>query len=279
MSRPTSRHAPPALLVEGAVRGWHILFLYVLIFVSMIVASGKLTAHMAPEIRISWQLLLLQAMSASLVAIVTLAVPELRRSLPALYARARAGLDAADVALFIAVMVAWTFGAHRFLVLLPLLRWDPGLFGFLGFSDHFTPDGGASALFVLLATVFVAPVAEELLFRGYLLNLWMRRWGTWTGIVLSSLVFGLAHFQFAVFAAVAGVFFALVYLRFGSLWPGTLLHALFNVIGGSFGIAPYFLQKSRAEALSLSSWIPEMVLTIAFVPLLYLFWRRFRPTT
>jgi membrane protease YdiL (CAAX protease family) len=267
---------PPAL-ARGDVRAWHILLLYALMFMSVAVASIKLSSSVDPLFRLGWQLLLMQALTAFFVAIVTLVVPELRRSLPVLFARPSEPLTGGDFLLCLALMLAWCFGAHRVLVLFPLLQWNPALFGVLGFTESW-PRVGATALFsVAAATVALAPLAEELVFRGFLLNLWRQRWGTWAAVLLSSALFGAVHFQFGIFAGGMGVLFALVYLRSGSLWPGTLLHAGYNLLVGPWGLAPLFSEKSRADAASLSGWVPEMALAFAFVPLAFLFWRRFRP--
>lgn len=273
-------HAPiPPALVQGAVRAWHIVLLYALIFMSVVVASVKLSSAVDPLFRLGWQLLLMQALTAFFVAIVTLVVPELRRSLPVLFGRPREPLTGSDFLLCLALMLAWCFGAHRVLVLFPLLHWNPSLFGVLGFTEAW-PQSEATALFtVAAATVVLAPLAEELVFRGFLLNLWRQRWGTGVAVLLSSALFGAVHFQFGVFAGVMGVFFALVYLRSGSLRPGTLLHAVYNLVVGPWGLAPFFSEKSRAEAASLSGWLPEIALAFTFVPLALLFWRRFRPAT
>ena len=271
--------SPPPTLATGAVRGWHVLLLYWLIYLSMTVATGKLTRGMPADIRQAGWNLVLQGASALLVALVTAAVPELRQSLSRLYARRGEGLRFADVALCLGVMLAWALGAHRVLILWPALHWKPDWFGALGFVEHASRPAGVTGLFVLLSAVVIAPIAEELVFRGFLLNLWRHRWGMKWGIVLSSLAFGAAHFQYIVFAAAAGILLCLVYLRFGTLWQGTILHSLFNLVAGSFGFAPWFLEKSRADVLTVSAWIPEIALTAAFFPLAFLFWRRFRPAS
>jgi membrane protease YdiL (CAAX protease family) len=269
--------SPPPTLAAGAVRGWHVLLLYWLIYLSMTVASGKLTRGMPADIRQAWRNLVLQGVSALLVALVTVAVPELRRSLARLYARRGDGLAVLDVALCLGLMIAWGLGAHRILVLWPALHWNPAWFDTLGFAEHASRPSGISGLFVLVSSVVIAPIAEELVFRGFLLNLWRHRWGMRWGIVLSSLAFGAAHFQYTIFAAVTGALLCLVYLRFGTLWQGTILHSLYNLVAGPFGLSLWFLEKNRADILSVSAWIPEIALTVAFFPLAFLFWRRFRP--
>jgi uncharacterized protein len=109
------------------------------------------------------------------------------------------------------------------------------------------PTGTASGLVLhLLAGAIVAPVAEELLFRGFALSAWRQLVGVRAAIVRSSIVFVLAHVLFVSgdtfsetvrVAAVAGVVripvaFALGWLfaRTGSIWGPIGLHAAFNGI-------------------------------------------------
>jgi membrane protease YdiL (CAAX protease family) len=107
------------------------------------------------------------------------------------------------------------------------------------------PTGTATGLALhLLAGAILAPVAEEILFRGFALAAWRRTRGTRSAIIRSSIVFVLAHvlfvggdrFEDAVrLAFVAGVVrlpvaFALgwLFVRTGSLWAPIGLHAAFN---------------------------------------------------
>ena len=269
----------PPELARGAVRARHIVFLYAVIFATMSIASFRLGSHADPAIRNAFRGVLGQVMMAALIVPLSLIVPELRRSLPTLYGRSHGKLAASDILLFIAAMLTWSFGAHRMLVIFPLLRWRPELFSFFGYYQHFPEVGPTHVILLLVATVIVAPMIEELMFRGYLLNLLRARYRLWPAILLSSFIFGLVHMQAAIFAAFVGIFLALIYLRFGSLWPGTFLHGLYNLCFSPFGLSPFFLEKSKAEIGLWTSWIPEIVLSIAFVPLVYLLWRRFRPAS
>lgn len=110
------------------------------------------------------------------------------------------------------------------------------------------PPTGTSAGLVLhlVAGAAIAPVAEELVFRGFALTAWRRSGGATRAIVLSSVFFVLAHVLFvggdkfaqtAALAFVGGVVrvpiaFALgwLYVRTGSLWGPIGLHAAFNAI-------------------------------------------------
>lgn len=269
----------PSSLVGGNVRPVPLMALYLLIFAISAVVGMKAGITADPEWRFGWQAIIWSTVQGGLVLLVTLLVPDLRRSLRSLYMPARPPLSAGDVALFLGVMLAWCLGAHQMLFVVPLIHWDPTLASFMGYNPHYS---AASPVFIFLwcvTSVILAPLGEELFFRGYMQNLWHHRWGLWPGILLSAAFFGALHFQAMLFAGVAGIFFSLVYLRSGSLWPGTLLHGLYNLIAAPYLTGPLFFQKSEADFFSPWPWIPQLVLTAAFFPLLYLFWRRFRPHT
>ena len=109
------------------------------------------------------------------------------------------------------------------------------------------PTGTPAGLVLhLIAGAGVAPVAEELLFRGFALTAWRRLVGVQGAIVRSSIVFVLAHVLFLSgdtfgetirVALVAGlvripVAFMLgwLFVRTGSVWSSIGLHAAFNGI-------------------------------------------------
>ncbi len=89
---------------------------------------------------------------------------------------------------------------------------------------------GVGALWFLPLLGALAPISEEILFRGLLFG-WMRdRLGIGPGVVLSALAFYLAHFwSLQPLHLVLGVVLALLYERSGSLWPAIVLHGTFNL--------------------------------------------------
>jgi uncharacterized protein len=109
------------------------------------------------------------------------------------------------------------------------------------------PTGTTTGLILhLVAGAIVAPVAEEMLFRGFALTAWRELVGVRGAIVRSSIVFVLAHVLFlsgdtfgetvrvALVAGIARVpvAFALgwLFVRTGSIWGPIGLHATFNGI-------------------------------------------------
>lgn len=91
-------------------------------------------------------------------------------------------------------------------------------------------------ILAFLTLVVVAPVAEEILFRGYLLGKLRKYTPLWIAILITSLLFGLVHFAWNVgidtFAL--SIILCLVTVWSKSLWPAILLHMLKNFVAFYF---------------------------------------------
>lgn len=92
-------------------------------------------------------------------------------------------------------------------------------------------------ILAFMSLVVLAPVAEEVLFRGYLFGKLRKYAPLWVSVLVTSALFALVHFQWNVALDVFALSIVLCMLRVvsGSLWPSILLHMLKN------GIAYYFL--------------------------------------
>lgn len=92
------------------------------------------------------------------------------------------------------------------------------------------PDPPSRALLGVTA-VAVAPLFEETLFRGYLLNRFRRHLSPMRSAALSGLLFALVHLSPASLVPLWALGFALgmIYQRTGSLWTPILAHALWNL--------------------------------------------------
>lgn len=89
---------------------------------------------------------------------------------------------------------------------------------------------GADLVAMAVGVVVIAPVVEELFFRGLLLESIRARWNTAIGITGSSLVFGATHFQLLQLPALtlAGAVFAAAAVHSDRLGPAITTHAAFN---------------------------------------------------
>jgi membrane protease YdiL (CAAX protease family) len=111
-------------------------------------------------------------------------------------------------------LVAWLLPPPRFIVEF--------------FSDLF---GGAKDFWMSLVLVTViAPLTEELMFRGLFLSGLLRQHRAWVAITITAMLFAFVHlnpWQFPV-AMILGLLFGWWFLRTQSLWPCLLGHALHN---------------------------------------------------
>jgi membrane protease YdiL (CAAX protease family) len=111
-------------------------------------------------------------------------------------------------------------------VLGPLL--DPGQEQGLT-PDHWEPKHASAYVANALVISVVAPIVEELTFRGLGYSL-LARFGRWPAIILVGLLFALAHGLVEAFPFLAAFGALLAYLRsrVDSVYPGMVVHALFN---------------------------------------------------
>ena len=95
-----------------------------------------------------------------------------------------------------------------------------------------TLDDGQLRWLTFIVVVLVGPFVEEVFFRGFVFAGLLRRFGLPLAVVVSSLVFAVAHMDVAVAgpAFLSGTAFALVYWRTGALWPLVLAHTAQNAI-------------------------------------------------
>lgn len=95
--------------------------------------------------------------------------------------------------------------------------------------DRWEPDHAAAYIANGFVIAVVAPIVEELTFRGLGYSL-LVRYGRWTAIVLVGIAFGLAHGLVEAFPFLAAFGAGLAYLRsrVDSVYPGMVVHGLFN---------------------------------------------------
>src|SRR5690625_2440413 len=86
------------------------------------------------------------------------------------------------------------------------------------------------AYFVLLVAV-VAPITEELFFRGYAYTTFRSHWGVRTAALASAFVFAIIHLYFVLFLTVfaMGILFAIFYERSRSLLSMMVAHFVVNL--------------------------------------------------
>ncbi len=131
----------------------------------------------------------------------------------------------------------------------------------------------ASAMNVFVI-VILAPVVEELLFRGLLFPSWASRWGYRRAAVVSSVLFGLMHVE-VVGAIVFGYVLALIFAKTRSLRVPILIHMANNLLSV---IPDLWFAGDSAEEYSLAEFRSEWWIAVVGLgvgcPLLWVLVRR-----
>jgi uncharacterized protein len=157
---------------------------------------------------------------------------------------------------------------------------------------------GSSLVTAASVVLFLAPSAlwEEMVFRGYAFTVLAEWWGSRAALGVTSLAFGLVHFQndgssalAVLVVVVAGVFLAVVLLATQSLWAAFAAHLAWNwtlvgvmhtaVSGIPFQTPDYRIVDTGPDWATGGAWGPEGGLPAALglaSATIYLFWRRRR---
>ena len=90
----------------------------------------------------------------------------------------------------------------------------------------------AAGGWMMFTSIVIAPIMEEILFRGILQDALMRKYGVFVGILIASAVFGIVHVipQQVVNAFMIGIVLGYIYYRTGALLPVILIHCINNAI-------------------------------------------------
>lgn len=194
---------------------------------ALIIESGVIAAF-DPEIESTAAQLSLQALLAVNLFAVSLGFASLRASpLAGLRALGLRGFAASALGITALTYVAYIVFAAVWYALVQPEQED--VTRELGFDE-----GGLAAVIAGFLIVAVAPLSEEIFFRGFMYGGLRRRLPVWAAAAISGVVFGLVHYTGADSIgvvpqlAVLGILLAWLYERTGSLWPPILLHLLNN---------------------------------------------------
>ena len=132
------------------------------------------------------------------------------------------------------------FAIGSLLAAYPLIFLPVGITNLMGVPSEAQPvveylataKGLSERLPMIFMAVVAAPVAEEVIFRGYLHGV-LRKWsGRWFSIVATSLLFSAMHGHIPALVPlfIFAMTLALVYEKTGSLWASLIMHSLFNSV-------------------------------------------------
>ena len=90
-----------------------------------------------------------------------------------------------------------------------------------------------SPVWFFVVGAILAPLVEEIFFRGFLFQGFRARYGWVRALLLSSAIFGVAHLDpVAIIPTfILGCLLGYLYQRSNSIWPGVIFHAIINSLG------------------------------------------------
>lgn len=103
-------------------------------------------------------------------------------------------------------------------------------------------------LILIPSIILIAPVTEELIFRGYIFDVLKRSFGAYSSVILTSALFAAAHlpqmhgdmrYIGVIFAT--GLIFGVMRYRFDSILAAIVFHAVYNTVSIAVGTFNYFL--------------------------------------
>jgi membrane protease YdiL (CAAX protease family) len=113
----------------------------------------------------------------------------------------------------------------------------------------------------IITVCIIAPLIEEMLFRGIFLRSFLSRYRAFNAITFSSLLFALCHLNiYQMLAAyILGSFLGYLYVATQSLWPCIFAHASFNAIS----LVYYELYGGFEKSLEVETHHSPYILMIA----------------
>lgn len=106
--------------------------------------------------------------------------------------------------------------------------------------------------FAFLVVAVLAPLLEELYFRGFIYRTFKKTWPVWLASVLTASLFALIHFQLQTFIPLffLGLILNYTYQKTNSVWTAVAFHSLNNTIAFGFDVYLYFHPEVLEQLMS-----------------------------
>lgn len=100
------------------------------------------------------------------------------------------------------------------------------------YTESYSVIMGGNIYGTVIVMAIITPILEEIFFRGIFQRKLCERLGDVKGLVAATCIFGLMHFNiiWSLYAAVIGFFLGCIYMYYDSVFPGAVVHCLFNLV-------------------------------------------------
>ena len=137
-------------------------------------------------------------------------------------------------------------------------------------SQAFSPEGGL--ILLTLGITVLAPISEELLFRGIIQGELRKAVPEWLAIVLQAVLFALFHMQpiQSSYVIIPGLLLGMAYAWSRSIWVPIAMHILYNFIGSVIPV----LVESNAPLAEIVGWTEMAFIGVGLAAGLFFFLNR-----
>jgi membrane protease YdiL (CAAX protease family) len=125
-------------------------------------------------------------------------------------------------------------------------------------------------IFEMFSAIIIAPISEELFFRGVLFNRLKIRKGFVFGLVVSSVIFGLCHLNYpdhishVIYTCIMGMTLCILYSRTDNLLLNMVVHSAYNLLSYLLVYTPLQYLILGGEFSSLMGLI--LISSLIFIP-------------
>ena len=126
---------------------------------------------------------------------------------------------------------------------------------------------GGTGIALWISVVIMAPLVEELTFRGFMYTRLKQGMPKWIAVILTSLVFGLVHgtIIWAMYTFVFSLALIAIYERTKSTWACIIFHMAFNLVGAVMSTWPEVGEKLDGVWLMVGSFVVTLGMAVWFV--------------
>lgn len=147
-----------------------------------------------------------------------------------------------DALLIILLAVLFNIAFNNIISLTPLKAWSAS------YQEIEATIYSDSLIWQIVSVGILAPILEEIVFRGILFHNLRAAVGSWPAMIASGIIFGLMHYNLVqfVYAFLLGIFFAYLLEKTGELWTCILAHIaanLFSLFSTDLGIIRWMFSE------------------------------------
>jgi membrane protease YdiL (CAAX protease family) len=132
--------------------------------------------------------------------------------------------------IFASVIMTMLFGVGMLLFVLMLLSLLPESSSIEKVNEVVKTKSMWFIVLQAITAAFIAPICEEILFRGFILSRFTYKFGIKKAVVFSSVCFGVLHLSNVFGTTMFGIVSCLLYLKTKSLFPSIMAHIVNNMI-------------------------------------------------